>query len=315
MGMKTQRLLGVLSVLINTERITVQELAQRFEVSKRTIFRDIETLLYAGFPIQSFAGIGGGISIVEGYKIDTKILSLEDTEKLYIALNALKSLNKDNTVNDLLAKLVPESEKTIFGKSNYMINLSSWFEDGFIREKAEALSKAIETRQCIRIEYVSKQGRSIRIIQPYKLVFKSSYWYVYGYCQQRNDFRLFRLNRIVTLEVLKVQFEEQDMEVITFNQTYGENLFAREYRKGDMEVILEYNMEDEFALTQKIDASFLYLPENKKDKPYIKFYTKDLLWAKNLVFSLLDKVQVVSPPKLYQEVAEELKKIQLFYKR
>ena len=117
--MRIQRLIGLLCVLADVEKITVQQLADRFEVSKRTIFRDLDTLNLAGIPIISYPGIGGGVSIIEGYKIDKKILSTDDTRKIFTALKGLKSIENDNSYNSLIAKLIPKQEKEIFLYSEY----------------------------------------------------------------------------------------------------------------------------------------------------------------------------------------------------
>lgn len=106
--MKTDRLLSLLSILANTDKITVQELANRFEVSKRTIFRDLETLSRTQIPIISYPGIGGGVSIIEGYKLKNQILSKEEIKKIFTALNGLKSIDNNSSITNLIAKLVPE---------------------------------------------------------------------------------------------------------------------------------------------------------------------------------------------------------------
>lgn len=138
--MRIQRLLGILCVLANVQKITVQELAERFEVSKRTIFRDLEALNGAGIPIMSYLGTGGGISIVNGYTVDKRVLSTDDTNKLYTALNGLKSIDGDASIKNLIAKLVPGQENTALSQSQYVINLSSWFSDSIIKEKNGSLS-------------------------------------------------------------------------------------------------------------------------------------------------------------------------------
>ena len=100
--MRIYRLLGLLSVLAEVEHITVQELAVRFEVSRRTILRDIETLNDAGFPVASRSGRGGGVSILKGYRQDKRLLSREDIASLFTALDGLKSLVGDGSVSALL---------------------------------------------------------------------------------------------------------------------------------------------------------------------------------------------------------------------
>lgn len=111
--LKIDRLLGLLCILVSTDKITVQELADRFEVSKRTIFRDLETLNRSGIPIVSYPGIGGGVGIVEGYKVDKKVLSMEDAKKIFTALNGLKSIDGDNSVTNLIMSLICRLGSTI----------------------------------------------------------------------------------------------------------------------------------------------------------------------------------------------------------
>ncbi|MFS9438953.1 helix-turn-helix transcriptional regulator [Streptococcus sobrinus] len=312
--MRIQRLIGLLCVLADVEKITVQQLADRFEVSKRTIFRDLDTLNLAGIPIISYPGIGGGVSIIEGYKIDKKILSTDDTRKIFTALKGLKSIENDNSYNSLIAKLIPKQEKEIFLYSEYIINFSSWFDDSVIHEKAIILHKAICNRQCVSLEYVSKKSREKRIVEPYKLIFKQSDWYLYAFCRNRNDFRLFKLKRIISYELLENFFEQQQISDICFEKNYAKDLFSKQYKKGFIKVVLEYDLKDEFEITQKIDASFFQEISNQTDTGQICFYTSSLPSVSNLVFEMLDKVRVISPPELYNDIICRLKNANRFYK-
>jgi predicted DNA-binding transcriptional regulator YafY len=140
---KIDRLLGILSVLANTDRITIQELAERFEVSKRTIFRDLDTLNESGVPIVTYSGIGGGVAIIEGYKLKRNILSKTDIKNVFTALNGLMSIDENPSLTNLLAKLIPEETSTVFSESDYVIDLSSWFQDSITHEKVSDLHKAI----------------------------------------------------------------------------------------------------------------------------------------------------------------------------
>lgn len=312
--MRIQRLIGLLCVLADVEKITVRQLADRFEVSKRTIFRDLDTLNLAGIPIISYPGIGGGVSIIEGYKIDKKILSTDDTRKIFTALKGLKSIENDNSYNSLIAKLIPKQEKEIFLYSEYIINFSSWFDDSVIHEKAIILHKAICNRQCVSLEYVSKKSREKRIVEPYKLIFKQSDWYLYAFCRNRNDFRLFKLKRIISYELLENFFEQQQISDICFEKNYAKDLFSKQYKKGFIKVVLEYDLKDEFEITQKIDASFFQEISNQTDTGQICFYTSSLPSVSNLVFEMLDKVRVISPPELYNDIICRLKNANRFYK-
>lgn len=315
MLLKTDRLLGLLSVLANKEKITIQELAVRFKVSKRTVSRDLDTLSRAGIPIVTYPGIGGGVSIMEGYKLDKNVLSLEDTEKLFTALNGLKSIDGDPAVTNLLAKLIPGQEAAVFSQSHYAIDFSSWFNDSVIQEKAALLHQAINGKRCVRLEYISKTCRQIRVVEPHKLVFKQSDWYLYAFCQEREAFRLFKLRRIVSFEMLEAGFQPRPLDKIQFENHYGADLFSAQPGEDSFEVVLSYNVPDEFELTQIIDASFFQRADAPSGQPQIRFYASDLAWVGNLVMGLLGKVRVVSPPELHQEIKRRLEKINSDYKR
>lgn len=312
--LKIDRLLGLLTILANTDKITVQELATRFEVSRRTIFRDLDTLNRAGIPIVSYPGIGGGVAVIEGYKLKNQILSTNDIKEIFTALNGLKSIDNNSSISNLIAKLVPENKTVIFSQSDYVIDLSSWFKDSIINQKIKKLHQAIDQHKCVRLEYVSKNSRLVRVVEPHKLVFKLSYWYIYAFCKEKNGFRLFKLNRIVSLEILNEQFQLHSITDIKFDENYGENLFSTECMPGSVEVILEYDISNEYALTNKIDALFFekdIAPESNTAK--IHFYTTDLSWISDFILGIVDKVRVVSPPELYYEVQLRLKNINTSY--
>ncbi len=313
--MKIDRLLGLLSILANTDRMTIQELAHRFEVSKRTIFRDLDTLSRAGIPIVSYPGIGGGVAIIEGYKVDKNVLSTDDAKKIFTALNALKSIDGDTSVLNLIAKLVPENETTIFSQSDFVIDLSSWFRDSVIHEKIYKLRRAICECHCVCLEYVSRNLRSVRTIEPHKLVFKQSSWYIYAFCRESNTFRLFKISRIIYCDILDEQFQLRPIETIKFDDSYGTELFSPQKKKELFEVILEYDISDEFDLTDKIDASF-FRRNNEGEAAYgqIRFQVSDLSWAADLVFTLVNKIRVISPPALKEEIKCRLNKINSYYK-
>lgn len=321
--MKTDRLLALLSILSETDRITVRELSSRLEVSRRTIFRDLESLGCAGIPVFSFIGPGGGVSILDSYKLKYKVLSTDDKEKIYTALRGLRSIDNDSSVTHLIAKLVPEQESAVFSQSDCVIDLSSWFDDSIIHKKISFLRSAIQTRSLVRMEYVSRSSRGERIIEPHKLVFKQSCWYIYGYCRRKNAFRLFRLSRIASLETLDESFTPRSFASIPFPQGCGADFCHGEgesspHKKSPVppyQVRLEYHISDEFELTKTFDATYFQRsPDSSSHLGHICFQTWDLDFAEKLVFGLLDKVRVISPPQLSQQIRCRLEKIIPLYK-
>ena len=193
--MKIDRLIGILSVLLQKEKTTAPELAERFEVSRRTINRDIEVLCKAGIPIQTVQGTGGGISIMDGYRMDRTILTSKDMQMILAGLRSLDSVSGSSYYGQLMEKIQAGSSSLISGRESILIDLSSWYRES-LTPKIEIIQDAIGDRQLVRFQYFSPSGDSERTVEPYYLVFHWSSWYLWGWCRDRKDFRLFKLNRM-----------------------------------------------------------------------------------------------------------------------
>lgn len=193
--MKIDRLIGILSVLLQQERITAPELAEKFEVSRRTINRDIEDLCRAGIPVRTTQGAGGGISIMDGYRMDRTLLTSRDMQMILAGLRSLDSVSGSHYYSQLMEKLKAGSSDFVSGRDSILIDLSSWYKDT-LAPKIEVIQDAIEEQMPLTFHYYAPGGDSIRTVEPYYLVFKWSSWYVWGWCTLRNGFRLFKLNRM-----------------------------------------------------------------------------------------------------------------------
>ena len=193
--MKIDRLIGILSVLLQEEKTTAPELAKRFEVSKRTINRDIEDLCKAGIPICTSQGTGGGISIMDGYRMDRTILTSKDMQMILAGLRSLDSVSGSRYYGQLMEKIQAGSSEFITGRDSILIDLSSWYKTS-LPPKISTIQDAIENRHILEFYYYAPSGESKRSIEPYYVIFKWTSWYVYGWCRKRKDFRLFKLNRM-----------------------------------------------------------------------------------------------------------------------
>ena len=193
--MKIDRLIGILSILLQEEKTTAPELAERFEVSRRTINRDIEDLCKAGIPIRTAQGTGGGISIMDGYRMDRTILTSKDMQMILAGLRSLDSVSGSSYYLRLMEKIQAGSSEFISGRDSMLIDLSSWYKSS-LAPKIEVIQRAIENRHLIQFEYYAPSGESDRRIEAYYLVFQWSSWYVWGWCLDRQDYRLFKLNRM-----------------------------------------------------------------------------------------------------------------------
>ena len=193
--MKMERLIGILSILLQRDKVTAPELAEQFEVSRRTIQRDIESLCQAGIPIATAQGTGGGISILEGYRVDRTVLTTPEMQAILAGLQSLDSVSGTRRYAQLMEKL---SAGSTGRDSHILIDLSSWYKTS-LSPKIEAIHSAIRQHLTIRFTYFSPRETAVRTIEPYDLVFQWSSWYVWGWCQTRQDCRLFKLNRMTDL--------------------------------------------------------------------------------------------------------------------
>lgn len=186
--MKIDRLIGILSVLLQEEKITAPELADKFEVSRRTINRDIEDLCKAGIPITTTQGFGGGISIMDGYKMNRTLLTSKDMQMILAGLRSLDSVSGSHYYGQLMEKIKAGSSDFVSGRDSILIDLSSWYKDT-LAPKIELIQNAVEERNLLTFQYYAPKGNSKRRIEPYYLVFKWSSWYVWGWCTEKKDFR------------------------------------------------------------------------------------------------------------------------------
>lgn len=193
--MKIDRQIGILSILLQKNTVTAPYLVAHFEVSRRTITRDIEDLCRAGIPLVTRQGTGGGISIMEGYKIDKTLLNKAEMQDILAGLRGLDSVNKTNRYGRLMEKLSAGSKDFMVGNQSVLIDLSSWYK-GTLAPKIELIRAAVDAGNELEFIYYSPSGETKRCIEPYYLIFEWSSWYVWGWCKEREDFRLFKLNRM-----------------------------------------------------------------------------------------------------------------------
>lgn len=201
--MKIDRLIGILTILLQKDRITTPELAKKFEVSRRTISRDIDALARAGIPIISHQGNGGGISIAEGYKIDNNVFTTDELSNMVAALKGIGSISEKSNTERILDKL--NANAVISMCEPIIIDLASHYK-GELTNKIELIKNAVLDNKIIKFDYIYKKGESQQSIEPYFVIFQWSSWYVFGFCLERLDFRLFKLNRLWNLHVIDKNF-------------------------------------------------------------------------------------------------------------
>ena len=213
--MKMDRLLAIVMLLLNRKRVSARELADRFEVSLRTVYRDIETICQAGIPIVSHPGQTGGYEIMERYRLERQYLSMDELQSIVIALRGMRGPMGERHIGGLLDKVgamlaKSERERMHEAGERVVIDLNPWREDRGERERLRRLRDAIESRRVVEFTYTRIGGeQSRRQCEPAMVVLKGYVWYLYGYCRLRNDYRVFRLSRIKSLVELGETFERR----------------------------------------------------------------------------------------------------------
>lgn len=202
--MSDSRLFHILYYLLNKERATAPELAEKFEVSQRTIYRDIEALSGAGIPVYAEPGRNGGISLLQDFVLDRALLSRQEKQETLAALQSISATGSALAM-DTLAKL----------SALFHIEDAGWLEVDFSRwgkksadsSKFEQLKTAVIQHREINIVYENTNSQtSVRTVQPLKLSYRSKEWYLKAFCLEKQDFRMFKLNRILHLDVLDQTF-------------------------------------------------------------------------------------------------------------
>ena len=301
--MKIDRLIGILSVLLQEEKTTAPELAERFEVSKRTINRDIEDLCKAGIPIRTAQGTGGGISIMDGYRMDRTILTSKDMQMILAGLRSLDSVSGSKYYGQLMEKIQAGSSEFITGRDSILIDLSSWYRES-LAPKIETLQGAIEDRHLIKFRYYAPSGESERTVEPYYLVFRWSSWYLWGWCLKRKDFRLFKLNRMDKVRETDKNFECREAALPDLS---NEKIFP-----GEIKVKALFEADQKWRLVEEFGPScFTEIDDGRL------LFTADYTDMENLITWILtfgDKAEVLEPKEAREKIACMVQKMTAIYK-
>lgn len=296
--MKIDRLIGIITLLLQHDKITAPELAERFEVSRRTINRDIEDICKAGIPLVTTQGYGGGISISDGYKIEKSFFTNDELQAVITSLKGIDSVAKDSYSAKILEKL-SAVDRRLNIDDTIIIDLASHYKEP-LTNKIELIKMAIQNGNIISFKYHSEKGDGVRIIEPYKIVFKWSSWYVFGFCIARDDYRLFKLNRLSDLKLGNEHFGKREIpaELLEFNDYFDVQNYSL---KAVFEPSEKYRLIDEYGTE--------CFSKNGDDKLY---FERDFVSYKNMrewVFSFGDKVTVLAPEKLRDDIVINAKNI------
>lgn len=308
--MKVDRLVSIIMILLDKKRIGAQTLADMFEVSPRTIYRDVDAINMAGIPVRSTSGVGGGFEIMPEYKVDKKVFSADDLSALLMGLSSLSGMVRGDELVHALAKVrsfIPaDRAKDIELKANQInIDLSLWMGNGNIQSNLEIIKAAMQESRLLTFEYIAHHGnKTARTAEPYQLVLKSSHWYLQGYCHKREAYRLFRLSRMSNLQMQeetftprKYQKPQLDFDNILTNM---QTKIKIRIHKSVMDRVLDFCAYEDF------------LPDG--DAHYIvSFPFIENEYHYGILFSFGDKCECLEPPHVRAEMKRRIQEIAMIY--
>ena len=301
--MKIDRLIGILSVLLQEEKTTAPELAERFEVSKRTINRDIEDLCSDGITIRKTQGSCCVISIMDGYRMDRTILTSKDMQMILVGLRSLDSVSGSSYYGQLMEKIQAGSSAFVSGRDSILIDLSSWYRES-LAPKIEIIQDAIGDRHLLKFRYYAPTGESERMVEPYYLVFRWSSWYLWGWCRDRKDLRLFKLNRMDKVRKAEKSFECRE---VVMPDLSNEKIFP-----GGVKVKALFSPDVKWRLVEEFGPKCF--AENDDGR---LLFTADYTDVENLVTWIMtfgDKAEVLEPKEAREKIARMARNMATIYK-
>ncbi|BFT74413.1 helix-turn-helix transcriptional regulator [Paenibacillus sp. P36] len=207
---KVERLLSIIMILLKKDIVSTKVFAQLFNVSKRTILRDMETLSLSNIPIYSVNGIHGGYGIMDEYKVDKRLLSTSDLENILTALGGLGQILISEEV-EVTIKKIEAMVSPLSPKSSIQLSFYEWEGRSEILQTLKICQESILKNRLVTFDYIDKNGTTTnRVVEPYQLHFSESSWYLKGFCLHRQSYRTFKLSRIDHLLMDENTFNPRD---------------------------------------------------------------------------------------------------------
>ena len=318
--MRLDRLLAITVMLLNRDRVTAREFADRFEVTVRTIYRDVEALSLAGIPVVSYQGNNGGFGLVENYRWDRQLLTMNDMVSMLTALKGVNETLEDGELDTAIEKvtaLVPPDRAAELeeGLEQFVVDMEPWGGAPRLRERIRSLHRAVVEHRTVRFAYSSAKGEdTVRVVEPMTLILKGYTWYLFGFCRARDDFRVFRLSRMRSLEPLRERFRRKEA-------SYRDYLDAGAGRGGT-------------AGRSKADASAVRL--RLRFAPAVRFLVEDHFaeadrttlddgavevratfprdrWVDSMILAYGDQVEVLEPKWMRDRIADVAGRVRAMY--
>ncbi|MGX7263460.1 helix-turn-helix transcriptional regulator [Enterococcus crotali] len=303
---KIERILAIIVLLLENEIVSTAQLAQRFEVTKRTIFRDIETIELAGFPIVSHSGRNGGFSLVDSFKLRTYTYSGKEKQDILNALNVKEGLfgisDQQNTIKEKITQMQEKTNQAENPKSHFSFESPTMHRpeiEAETKRKINNINMALKKNRKLTIDYVDNKGdHTQRTIRPYELMLMNGSWYIYSYCEEREAFRYFKVTRIRQLTIQKIPFEPVAYSNRRLIERDGEIIQLR-FKKEDLGKLYDYYTEDEIEVkADHVDVS-IYANQQKTILPFLLMFGNGAKVIAPVELQELHKQEIVKLSKTY----------------
>ena len=296
--MRDSRLFRILYYILEKGKVTANELSEKFEVSVRTIYRDIDVISSAGIPIYATQGKGGGIEIADDFVLKKSLLSEKEQEQILVALKGLEGINKQYE-NELLTKL---SAFFKIKNTNWIeVDFTNWQRGNEYDELFNYIKSAIINKNIIRFTYFSSNEKETsREVKPIRLLFKGLDWYVYTFCLLRNEFRYFKLSRIRDLKILDENFEDSYEDVVLIKKM--------EY-KDTVHVKLKFDRKVAFRVYDEMGD----IKEDEEGNLYAEIKLPNDYNLYNYIFSFGESVEVLEPIEIRNNIRDMINKMSRIY--
>ncbi|GJM81998.1 DeoR family transcriptional regulator [Paenibacillus sp. HMSSN-139] len=302
--MKLERLISIIYKLLNHDVLSAATLAEEFQVSPRTIYRDIDVLCAAGFPVVSYQGTNGGYGIMDGYKMDKSLLGSYDVASLITVLNSLSTVFEDERAQGTIERL--QTIEPEYRSPSLAVDLETRRTDTGV---LPLLRSAITQRMVVRFDYINAQNqRRSRELEPLRLQFKFGNWYVYGYCRSRQDYREFRLSRMLNVRLMPDSFGPHH-EV---PEKTGSG--SKSWQGQVEEVVIRVNPESLADVMDQFHQAEKQFHDDGSMTVRIPVYQPlGARWLWSILLSFGGGAEVLEPPQLRGIIKEQLQKALKLY--
>ena len=293
--MKDNRLFRILYYILEKGKVTASELADKFEVSVRTIYRDIDSISSAGIPIYALQGKGGGIEIAEDFVLSKSLLSENEKQQIMSALQGLDNTRVQHE-NELLTKL-----SALFKMKNTSwieVDFNNWQNNKLYEKTFNDIKSAIISKNIVSFTYFSSNEKETsRRVKPVRLLFKSQDWYLYAFCLLRNDFRYFKLSRIKNLETHTEKFDDNFEDVVLKKEMPYENT---------VHIKVKFDRKVAFRVYDELNGEII---EDSDGNLYTEIEVPNDYNLYNYIFSFGDGAEVLEPKEIRMQIKEMINKM------